>query len=80
MAFAAYEEYVQYGVTLSRHEATIVRKLTNGEAVLWEDFAYFGERTITSEGKPSSVLQSRRRELAEKLDLEIPVSGVRGVA
>jgi thymidylate synthase (FAD) len=80
MAFAAFEEYARHGVSLSKHEAVVVRKLVNGEPVVWEDFAYFGESTLTGEGKLSRILQNRRAELEEKLGIEVPVAEARGVA
>jgi thymidylate synthase (FAD) len=74
LATAAFEEYVVRGLTLSGHEAAIIRKLLRGEPVEWDDFAYFGESVITSKGELSKVLQGRRQELAAKVGVEVTVS------
>ncbi|HEV3312108.1 MAG TPA: FAD-dependent thymidylate synthase [Chloroflexota bacterium] len=73
-AFAAFEEYALNAVNLSAHEARIVAKLIRGESPEWSDFAYFDEPTHTQDGFVNRSLTLRRKELADKLDVEVSVS------
>ena len=72
-AYAAFEEYTLHAVSLCGHEKKIVAKLARGEPALWSDFAFFDEPTHGEDGQVNKTLLSRRRELADKLGLVIPV-------
>ncbi len=72
-AYAAFVEYQLEAASLSKHERLIVAKLIHGTPAAWSDFAYFGEPVEFGEDGVSKILQSRRRELADKIGVSIPV-------
>ena len=74
-AYAAFDEYVLNGTTLSAHETRIVAKLLKGRTPSWDDFTYFGEPTFDESGNLNKTLTSRRRELSEKIGAPIEVEG-----
>lgn len=73
-AYAAFEEYVLHGTSLSARERVIVTKLIRAETVEWDDFAYFDEPVLSDSGDVNKTLLSRRKELADKLGAPITVA------
>lgn len=73
LAYAAFEAYVLGAIALSAGERAIVTKLVRRNPITWSDFAYFGESISTSGGELNASLRSRRRELSDKLNVDVPV-------
>ena len=73
MAYAAFEEYTLGGTSLSAHETRLVSKLLRGEPAAWSDFAFFAEPERGTDGEINRSLISRKRDLEEKLGVEVEI-------